>query len=51
LRQAFLAIARAEPRRCAVIDADRPPPEVAQAIWACVRERLGTALNIARTPS
>ncbi|MGO8800319.1 MAG: dTMP kinase [Roseiarcus sp.] len=46
LRQAFLAIARAEPRRCVVIDADRPPQEVAQAIWACVRERLGRALNI-----
>jgi dTMP kinase len=51
LRQAFLAIARAEPRRCAVIDADRPPPEVAQAIWARVRERLGSALNIGRAPS
>jgi len=50
LRQAFLAIARAEPERCAVIDADRPPHEVAQAIWACVRERLGSALNIGRAP-
>ena len=51
LRQAFLTIARAEPQRCAVIDADRPPPEVAQAIWACVRDRLGSALNIGRAPS
>jgi len=50
LRQAFLAIARAEPKRCVVIDADRPPQEVAQAIWASVRERLGGALNIGRTP-
>jgi dTMP kinase len=50
LRQAFLAIARGEPGRCAVIDADRPPQEVAQAIWACVRDRLGNALNIWRAP-
>ena len=45
LRQAFLDIARAEPGRCAVIDADKPPQEVAQAIWACVRERLADALE------
>jgi dTMP kinase len=46
LRQAFLAIARAEPKRCVVIDADKPPEEVAQAIWACARERLADALKI-----
>jgi dTMP kinase len=45
LRQAFLDIARAEPGRCAIIDADRPPQEVAQAIWACVRERLANAFG------
>jgi dTMP kinase len=45
LREAFLAIARAEPTRCAVIDADRAPEEVAQAIWACVRERLASAFE------
>jgi dTMP kinase len=45
LRQAFLDIARAEPRRCAVIDADRPAQEVEQAIWASVCERLGQALG------
>jgi dTMP kinase len=45
LRQAFLEIARAEPKRCAVIDADRSPDEVAQAIWACVRGRLASALG------
>ena len=45
LRQAFLAIARAEPGRCAIIDADKPPQEVAHAIWACVRERLAEALG------
>jgi dTMP kinase len=46
LRQAFLDIARAEPVRCAVIDADRPPEAVAEAIWACARERLADALKI-----
>jgi len=45
LREAFLDIARAEPRRCAIIDADRPPREVADAIWACVRARLARALE------
>ncbi|HLW93087.1 MAG TPA: dTMP kinase [Roseiarcus sp.] len=40
LRQAFLDIAAAEPRRCVVIDADHPSDEVAKAIWATVRERL-----------
>jgi dTMP kinase len=44
LRQAFLDIARAEPRRCAVIDANQAPEAVAEAIWACVRERLASAL-------
>ena len=48
LRQAFLAIGRAEPQRCAIINADRPQQEVARAIWACVRERLGDALPIER---
>ena len=47
LRQAFLDIARAEPGRCAIIDADKPQQEVAQAIWACVRERLAGALETA----
>ncbi len=50
LRQAFLDIARAEPERCAIIDADEPPQEVAKAIWACVRERLGDALKTERAP-
>ena len=47
LRQAFLDIARGEPDRCAIIDADKPPLEVAQAIWVCVRERLRKALETA----
>ena len=50
LRQAFLDIARAEPARCAIIDADRPVEEVAQAIWACARERLASALKIEGVP-
>jgi dTMP kinase len=45
LREAFLDIARNEPERCAVIDADKSPQEVAQAIWACVRERLARAFK------
>ncbi|MBA1157360.1 dTMP kinase [Microvirga mediterraneensis] len=40
LRQAYLSIARAEPKRCAVINADQDPDEVETAIWAAVRERL-----------
>ena len=40
LRQKFLDIAEAEPKRCCVIDAARPPEEVAEAIWKEVSERL-----------
>ncbi|MBQ0821817.1 dTMP kinase [Microvirga terrae] len=40
LRQAYLSIARAAPERCAVINADQNPDEVAAAIWAALRERL-----------
>ncbi|MCF4125081.1 dTMP kinase [Methylobacterium sp. SyP6R] len=40
LRAAFLAIAAAEPARCAVIDAQRTPDAVAQAIRAAVASRL-----------
>jgi dTMP kinase len=42
LRHAFLDIARAEPRRCAVIDAAQPPDAVEAAIWAVVAARLPT---------
>jgi dTMP kinase len=45
LREAFLAIGRAEPQRCAIINADRPQQDVARAIWACVRERLADTLG------
>ncbi|MGU3663014.1 dTMP kinase [Methylobacterium sp. A49B] len=40
LREAFLAIARAEPARCAVIDAARDPDSVEAAIRATVAARL-----------
>jgi dTMP kinase len=41
LRAGFLAIAAAEPRRCAIIDASMAPEAVHGAIWKVVRERLG----------
>jgi len=41
LREAFLEIARKEPKRCVVIDAGLAEPDVAEAIWAAVAERLG----------
>lgn len=40
LRQAYLAIAKSAPQRCAVINADQSPDEVEAAIWATLRERL-----------
>jgi dTMP kinase len=40
LRQGFLAIARAEPERCVVIDAAATPDAVEAAVWAAVDERL-----------
>ena len=45
LREAYLAIARAEPKRCAVVDASAGEDEVAAAIWAVARERLAGALK------
>jgi dTMP kinase len=40
LREGFLAIARVEADRCAVIDAAQPPDAVEAAIWAAVEGRL-----------
>lgn len=40
LRDEFLSIARADPKRCVVIDASPPIADVAHAIWTVVRERL-----------
>jgi dTMP kinase len=45
LRRAFLDIARAEPDRCAIIDASAGEEEVAAAIWSAVRQRLAEALQ------
>jgi dTMP kinase len=40
LREAYLAIAVAEPARCAVLDASLPPERLAEAAWRVVSERL-----------
>jgi dTMP kinase len=40
LREGFLAIAKAEPERCAVIDADGAIEAVEAAVWAAVQDRL-----------
>lgn len=40
LREAFLAIAAVEPRRCAVLDAGLPPEALAQAAFAVLEQRL-----------
>lgn len=40
LRDAFLAIAKAEPARCVVVDGGAPIAAVSEAIWAAVCERL-----------
>ncbi len=47
LRRAFVEIVKAEPQRCVLIDARPGEGEVAAAIWAAVRARLGDALNAA----
>jgi dTMP kinase len=39
-RQAFLAIAAAEPERCVVIDATRSDTETANAVWQATADRL-----------
>jgi len=44
LRQGFLEIARAEPRRCVLIDATGDVATVQAAIRAAVHERLGIAV-------
>lgn len=40
LREAFRAIARAEPARCLVIDGNRAPDEIAADVWRAVESRL-----------
>jgi dTMP kinase len=40
LREAFRALAAAEPKRCVLIDSTLPPAEVAGRIWRLVQKRL-----------
>jgi dTMP kinase len=40
VRAGFLAIARAHPDRCAVVEAAPDPDRVAEAVWETVRDRL-----------
>ena len=40
LREEFLAIAKAEPERCVVVDASRDVKRVAEEVWAIVRARF-----------
>ncbi|NNM72076.1 dTMP kinase [Enterovirga aerilata] len=47
IRDAFLAIAAAEPERCAVIDASGAPESVERLIWAEVESRLLTPESVA----
>lgn len=46
LRDGFLAIARAAPERCLVVDADRPVAEVQRSIRVAIGERLGAPLDV-----
>jgi dTMP kinase len=45
VREGFLAVARAEPERCMVIDASRPADAVANDVRALVARRLGLDLG------
>lgn len=45
LRQAYLAIARAEPNRCVVLDAQDSVEAVAKAVWAVIGGRLKGAID------
>lgn len=49
-RQAFLAIARANPGRCVVVDAAGEPDAVAAAIWEIVEKRLQSGVRAAPEP-
>ena len=43
LRQAYLALAAAEPDRCGIIDASAPKEKVARQVWKAVNSRLQPA--------
>ena len=45
VKDGFLKIARFNPKRCAIIDADQSPEEVNRAILNLIKLRLGTALK------
>lgn len=45
LRDGFLAIAKAEPSRCVVLDAARPPEAVSDAVWSAVAAHLPVAAD------
>jgi dTMP kinase len=40
VRAGFLAVARSNPERCAIVDASRPAAEVAETVWRTVQVRL-----------
>jgi dTMP kinase len=40
LRKKFREIAKSDPQRCRLIDADRPPDEVAASIWEAMAEKF-----------
>jgi dTMP kinase len=44
LRQAYLALAAAEPERCVIVDASATKDDVAKRIWATVNSRLNAAV-------
>ncbi len=44
LRQAYLALAAAEPQRCVIIDASATKDEVAKRVWTAVNSRLDPAM-------
>jgi dTMP kinase len=46
LRRAFLAIAAAEPERCALVDATKTEEQVAAEVWSTVEARLNPARNL-----
>jgi dTMP kinase len=50
VRAGFLALARAQPERCVVVDATRPADSVAEDIRALVARRFGVDLGGAAQP-
>jgi dTMP kinase len=50
VRDGFLALARAEPERCVVVDATRPVDAVADDVHALVARRFGVDLGAAEQP-